>query len=490
MKVTILTVCYNNEETILNTLNSVLNQSYKNIEHIIVDGKSKDKTKIYLKKYPLKNKKIFHIKKRGVYNALNYGIRKASGDILHILHADDIYNHPDIISNVVKIAKKRKEQIFTSDVTFFNGTRFYSITRFFSAKYFTKNKIFSGIMPPHTGLFFKKKVYKNFLYEEKYKIAGDFALLLDVIVKSKIDFFYTGLLSVRMRSGGISNKNIHSYLITTLEIINAFKNIKFKNNLIRSLLRIPEKISQFVFLRKKIINKDFKLKYSAFFLNNFKYDFLIKNNLTYLDYDRNFIYSAMNLAFLGSYANNEIKKNKYLIHWSDGIFSRNICDLDEKIPGRAILKNLKIPKKIKKITVVGNLSKNAKSYLENLHKRNVKNIPLPYGSIDVILKKFKYKTSKNELILTTLPTPKQEILANHISEKNKYFKIICIGGSIRIASGEEKEVPNIFYNFEYLWRLRYDTKRRAERLFASFINYLIGRYVNKAFKNLKIIYEL
>ena len=108
MKITILTVCYNNQETILATLNSVLNQNYKNIEHIIIDGKSTDKTKIFLKKYPHKNKKIFYIKKRGVYNALNYGIKKATGDILHILHADDIYNSPDVISNIIKIAKKRK----------------------------------------------------------------------------------------------------------------------------------------------------------------------------------------------------------------------------------------------------------------------------------------------------------------------------------------------------------------------------------------------
>ena len=103
MKVSILTVCYNSEKTILDTLNSVLNQTYKNIEHIIVDGKSTDKTKYFLKKYSFKNKKIFHIKKKGVYNALNYGIKKATGDVLHILHADDIYQSSDTLSNIIKI---------------------------------------------------------------------------------------------------------------------------------------------------------------------------------------------------------------------------------------------------------------------------------------------------------------------------------------------------------------------------------------------------
>lgn len=490
MKVSILTVCLNNEETIIQTLNSVLNQSYKNIEHIIVDGKSTDKTKIYLKKYPLKNKKIFSIKKKGIYNALNYGIRKASGDILHILHADDLYNNADVLSNVVKIAKKRKEQILTSDVIFFKGDRLSSITRFFSAKFFLKKKIFSGLMPPHTGLFFKKEVYKNFSYEENYKIAGDFAMLLEIVLKSKINFFYTKLISVRMRSGGISNRNILSYWITTFEMINIFKNKKFNFILLRTLARLPEKVLQFFFYDKKLVNKDFKLKYSDFFFDNSSYDFYIKKNLTYSDYNRNFIYSAMNLAFLGCYAANEIKKNKYLINWPDGIFLKRHSDLNIKIPGREILRNLKIPKKIKKITVIGNLTKHSKLYLENFFNKNVKNIPVPYGNIYEILKKFVAKTSKNELIFTTLPTPKQEILADHISKKNKYFKIICIGGSINISSGEEKEVPKILSSFEYLWRLRYDTIRRTQRLIKTFIYYIIGKYINKSIKNIKIIYEL
>jgi len=89
-----------------------------------------------------------------------------------------------------------------------------------------------------------------------------------------------------------------------------------------------------------------------------------------------------------------------------------------------------------------------------------------------------------------LPTPKQEILANYIAKNNKYFKIICIGGSISIVSGDEKVVPNILYNFEFLWRLRYETWRRSKRLTQSLYNYLVGKYINKSISNLKIIYEI
>ena len=198
----------------------------------------------------------------------------------------------------------------------------------------------------------------------------------------------------------------------------------------------------------------------------------------------------MNLAFLGNYANNNIKKNQYLIHWQDGIFSKNICDLNQKTPGREILKSLKLSKNIKTITVIGNLSNNGKLYLSKIFNKDVKNINLPYGNIHKILKKFKYKTSENELIFTTLPTPKQEILADYISKNNKHFKIICIGGSISIACGDEKEVPKILENLEFIWRLRYETTRRFYRLIYTFVFYLIGKYINKSLRNLKIIYEI
>jgi glycosyltransferase involved in cell wall biosynthesis len=489
MKITILTVCYNNEKTIPETLNSVLNQTYKNIEHIIVDGKSEDKTKFFLKKYPLKNKKIYSLKKNGVYNALNYGIKKATGDIIHILHADDILQSDNTISNVINIIKQRKEKIFLSDVVFFKNNNYLSISRFYSAKYFTRDKLRFGIMPPHPGLFVKKEIYKKFLYNENYKIAGDFDFFLRTLFINKIDFFYLNLITVRMRLGGISSKNIYAYITSTLEILKSFNLNNVKSNLIHSLARIPSKVLQLFFFKKNLINKYFQIKISSFYKKNARYDFLIKKNANYLDFNENFIYSAMNLAFLGSYSKGEIKKNKHLINWPDGIFSKKISDLNIKIPGREIVRSLRIPKIIKKIIVIGNLSHNAKLFLENLYKKKIKNINVPYGDINVILKNFKYKTSKNELIFTTLPTPKQELIASYLASINKEFRIICIGGSISIACGDEKEVPKFLYSFEFLWRLRYETKRRFLRLLISLIYYVYGRFLNKKLNNLKIIYE-
>lgn len=491
MKVSIVTVCLNSESTILDTLNSVINQTYKNIEHIIVDGKSKDKTKFFLKNYSFKNKKIFFLKSNGIYNALNFAIKKATGDIIHILHADDIYQSTDTISNVVKKIKYKNEKIFLSDVIYFKKNNYSEIHRFYTSKKFLINNLRYGLMPPHTGAFIKKEIYRKFLYDENYKIAGDFDFFLRTLLINKIKFFYLDLVSVRMRLGGISNKYLYSYLRITNEIKNSFKDNDLNINITYPLFRFLGKIAQLFFFKKGEVNKSFNLKISSYYKKYSNYDFIIKKNLKKLDFNKNFIYSGINLAFLGSYASNKIKKNKYLVNWPDGLYSKKVSGINIKIPGREILKSIKIPKIIKKITVMGNLSNNSYNFLKKLFNKKIINIKLPYGNIKSIIKNIhNYKISNHELIFLTIPTPKQEMLASSLAKKNKHFKIICIGGSINIASGDEKEVPKILYRFEFLWRLRYDTLRRIIRIITNYYQYLIGKFITKKINNLKIIYEI
>ena len=170
----------------------------------------------------------------------------------------------------------------------------------------------------------------------------------------------------------------------------------------------------------------------------------------------------MNLAFLGYFANNEVFTEKVLFHWPDGVWLKRHIDID-KIPGRDLIKNLKIPKTIKKISVLGNLSPYSKKFLEDKFKLKVENKKLPFGNIEKIIQT-KIKLSKNTLTFITLPTPKQEKLAFHLAKKNSDYKIICIGASVAIASGEEKQVPNILKNYEFIWRLRSDFLRRSKRI--------------------------
>jgi len=289
-----------------------------------------------------------------------------------------------------------------------------------------------------------------------------------------------------MRTGGISGKNLQSYWISTLEIFKSFSINNLTSNLFFIIMRIPAKISQLFFYSNSQINNKFKL-----FNINFDKDYYLDNcfkilRRTYeIPYKKNFILSGMNLAFLGYYANKELFTKKTLYHWPDGIWLKRHIDI-KKIPGRDLIKTMKLPSNIKKISVLGNLSKNSQDFLSKKFKIEVKNTSLPFGSIDKIIKT-KLTLSKNEITFITLPTPKQEKLAYFLAKKNKNYKIICIGASIAMASGEEKIVPNIFKNYEFLWRLRNDFFRRSKRIFETFIYYFKGKYIDKIFHKVRFI---
>jgi len=488
MKVSIITVCLNSEKTIINTLNSVLSQNYKNIEHIIIDGGSIDNTLSIIKKYPHKNKKIVVKKNSTIYEAMNEGIKNSTGELISILNSDDFYNNDKIISEVAKIAKKSKAKIFLGDVAYFNGKNFFKITRYYSANDFNKYNFKYGMMPPHPGSFIKKEVYEKFgLYNSNYLIAADFDILVRFIKKEKIPVKILNKLITRMKTGGISGKNFKAYLVSTFEILKSLKNNNVNSNLIYSLLRIPKKLTQFFNFKQDILNKKFLIKKVLFYKEYLRENFKIITKIHKISFSKNFILSGMNLAFLGYYMKGNIKEHPNLINWPDGLFSKIFGIEIQKIPGREILKLLALKKsKISEIIVLGNLGKIQKKYLEKLYNKKVTNKNLPYGNINVIKKSINLRLKANQLCFITLPTPKQEQLAYELAKANKYFKIICIGASINIGSGVERPVPKLFSNFEFLWRLRYETFRRSLRLLETFFYFFYGRFISGKIKNLNV----
>lgn len=488
MKISIITVTLNSDQTIRDTLNSVFSQTYKNIEHIIVDGGSNDQTLSILKRYPNKKKKIFIKNDFGIYKAINYGIKKSSGEYICILNSDDIFQSNDTIKDIVKIINKNKNsKIFLGNVAYFDNSDYYKITRFYSSNGFKKWKMKFGLMPPHPASIIKKEIYnKHGLYNENFRIAADFEFFLRLFVIKNENFKLINKTSVRMRSGGISGKNIKSYWISTIEILKSFQLNKLSSNLLFIIMRIPAKINQLFFYNSERINRNFSL-FNFQFEDNYynENSFKILGEIKKIPFKNNFILSGMNLAFLGYFANKEVFAKKVLFHWPDGIWLKRHINI-EKIPGRDLIKNLKIPKEIKRILVLGNLTKVSKDYLEKKFKLEVDNKELPFGSIKKILKT-KIKLSKKTLTLITLPTPKQEKLAFYLSENNSEYKIICIGASVSIASGEEKQVPNILKNYEFVWRLKNDFFRRSKRIIETFYYYIKGKYINKVFHKTRFI---
>lgn len=481
MKFSIITPCLNAEHTIRLTLNSILSQSYRNIEHVIVDGGSIDRTKEIIKKYPHANKKIYTLKKSSIYQAINLGIKKSTGDIVCILNADDIFNSNTIIEMLAKIIKRKKYDMYLGNVVFFKNTDFAFPVRFYGATKYKREMILNSLMPPHPGCFVKRQVYDKFcLYNENLKVASDYNFFLQTLIKFKLKFYVINKTVVRMKLGGVSTRNVFSFFYNSFEIFKSFKINKIDVPYLSIILRIPFKLGQYVFLNVKKLNKEFefpKIKFEKDYFESREIK-IIKNINRIIN--KNFVISAMNLAFLGSYAQKKVSLYKELYHWPDGVFAyRNFRS--KKIAGRDFFKNIKLPMAINKIIVLGNLSKKSHNYLTKKFALPIKHIELPYASVEIICKSIKLRLSKNSLVFITLPTPKQEILAEFLTKNNKFFKIICIGASIAMLSGEEAPVPKFLYKLEFLWRLKFETRRRILRLATTYYHYMIGKFINKSF---------
>ena len=481
MKISIITVCHNSEKTLIDTLNSVLSQSYSDIEHIIVDGMSSDKTHEIIKEYNHHDKKIIIESDNGIYDAMNKGINAATGEIITILNSDDIYQSRNVISEIVEDIKldNNNHDIFLGDVVFFKEKNFSFVRRFYSSKYFKPWMLKIGLMPPHPSSFIKKKIYdENGLYDSNLKLAADFDIFLRFLLLKKIRYKYLSKIVVRMRMGGASGKNLSSYLLSSKEILYSLKKNNQSSNIFKILIRIPSKFFQFAnILNQKRFNKGFVLS-KNYFKNN---EGLLQNinlitNIASLPIEKNFILSGMNLAFLGFYSKGEIKITHNFYNWPDGIFVKSLKITIKKMAGRVLINKLIIPKSINKINVIGNLSNRSKEYLENKFKRPIVNHVMPYAPISKLVN-YLPLLDKDDLTFITLPTPKQEQLAIELQQLNKDYKIICIGASVAIASGEEKQIPSFLekLNLEFMWRLRTDTIRRVIRLLTSLAYYLNGR---------------
>ena len=483
MKLSIITPTLNSDKSIAYTLNSVFKQTFKNVEHIIVDGGSTDNTLDIVKKHKIKQKIIIK-KKSSIYEAINIGIKNSTGDYVLILNSDDILNSPQIIKKIISKIKKTKAKIIFGDVCYHDDFDYRKIIRYYNSKNFRPWMMYFGLMPPHTGAVIHRDIYAKYkLYDPKFKIAGDFEFFLRLFLIKKAKFITLKSCVTRMRTGGVSGRNIFSHITSSKEIVSSFKKNKIKCLSILIYLRFIAKVHQLFFFNKKKLNKEFKNSIDTYYFKISKFDFKIIKSLKSLNLRKNFILSALNLAFLGSYSKGDISTFDELVNWPDGIFAKFFDKKLKKIPGRDIVRKLFIPKYIKKITVIGNLSKKSELFLEKSYHRKINKINLPFGNVSTITKNLNYKIRKDELIFITLPTPKQEQVAKYLKERNLYFKIICIGGSINIASGEEKEVPNYISKLEFLWRLRYDSFRRINRLFNTFSYYLLSALITKKFKN-------
>ncbi len=246
MKISVITVCYNSEKTIEHTIKSVINQTHKDIEHLVIDGKSSDRTMDVVNAYSDKIDYIISETDRGIYSAINKGILQASGDIISILHSNDIFYDNQTLKKIDNFFNKRKIDFLISSVCFKKDFSKESIHRLYNSKYFKPWMLRFGYSPPHPGFFALKNNYEKFgLYDENMKIASDFDFFVKLFSAKDVTYDITDLVTVSMSLGGLSTKGLKSYILTTNEIRRSLKKNKILSNYFFVCIRFFIKIFQF-----------------------------------------------------------------------------------------------------------------------------------------------------------------------------------------------------------------------------------------------------
>ncbi len=474
-KISIITIVKNGMPFINDSLESFKSQNYKNKELIVVYTNSEDMTLNVLKSKKFIKKIYIDNFSKNIYGSINIGLKHAEGDLIGILHSDDIFYDKNVLSNVIKDYKNSNFDLAYGDIIISKKNEIDNPLRLWKSGKFSSSKLKYGWMPPHTSIFINKKLKKR-KYSTEYKVSADYDYLLRLFRK-KIKINYLSNFTTIMRTGGLSSKYLFLKFVEDNKILKKHYKLYF----IVSILKVLRKLNQFFFiggfLKQNNFLKPFVRK---------KYKFI--NNANKILKEKNFVLSAFNMAFL-SFVHNKIsfnEKNLYL--WPDGILSKFLININ-KIPGRKILSNLKLDQSIKDVYLISSKNlKNIEYIKKKFENKKFYFIDAPYGDAKDIFKKIYKKVRSvqpNSLLLLGLPTPKQEILASKILNMSDNIKIICFGGAINYNSKDTKIPPKIFENyFESLWRLQNDTFRRSIRLFYSLIVFL-KRFLFGEFKDLK-----
>ncbi|OEE68078.1 glycosyl transferase [Enterovibrio norvegicus FF-33] len=244
MKVSIITATYNSAKTITDTLRSLELQTYPDIEYIIVDGNSSDETLEIISKNCTRISKVISEPDNGIYDALNKGIRAATGDIVGFLHSDDLFAYEDAVADIVSTIKESNADAVYSDLQYVDKLDTNKVLRYWKSKEYKRESMKYGWMPPHPTFYMKKSLYEEHgLFDLSYKIAADYDSLLRYLWKGEITLCYVPTVTIKMRVGGASNRSISNIIHKTKEDIRALNNSEVpwaKAILVKNLSKIPQ----------------------------------------------------------------------------------------------------------------------------------------------------------------------------------------------------------------------------------------------------------
>lgn len=245
MKVSIITCCYNSEKTIRDTLNSIAIQDYHNIEHLIIDGGSKDRTLDIVNEFKHVSKVVSESDK-GIYDAMNKGINHSTGDIIGILNSDDFYTNESVIKDIVDLLSHSKAQSLYADLDYVDVLDKTKVIRKWKAGEYHPNKFHYGWMPPHPTYFVRREIYEKYgLFDLRFKSSADYEIMLRFLIKHKISLVYLPEVIVHMRAGGQSNASIKNRLHANREDALAWKHNGLNPYFFTTYLKPLRKIKQF-----------------------------------------------------------------------------------------------------------------------------------------------------------------------------------------------------------------------------------------------------
>lgn len=245
MKISIITIAYNSENSISDAINSVLSQTYPDIEYIIVDGKSKDKTVEIVKSYGNKISKFVSEPDKGIYDALNKGIEMASGDVVGFMHSDDLFADEHVIEKVARLFKEKDVDSIYGDLNYVYKNDTNKILRYWKSDEFSLSRLKFGWMPPHPTFYVKRKIYEKYGgFDIDFKISSDYDSMLRFLGKYKISTAYLPEVMIKMRVGGASNRSLKNIIQKSTEDFRAIRKNKF-GNIFTLIFKNLRKVKQF-----------------------------------------------------------------------------------------------------------------------------------------------------------------------------------------------------------------------------------------------------
>ena len=251
MKISLITVTFNSAETLRDTMQSVLNQTFKDIDYIIVDGNSKDGTLDIVKEFePLFEGRLRWVSEpdKGIYDAMNKGVKMAQGDVVGILNSDDFFASDHVLQTVADaFAGNPALDGVYADVRYVNWQDTSKTVRIFSGKDFKREKLCWGKMPPHPSFYVKRSCYNRFgLYSLDYPICSDYDMFVKMIWVGNINTLYINDVFVNMRSGGTSSNGVKVHRKIMRERMRCVREHKMPSNFFKQSWRYLQRIMSLI----------------------------------------------------------------------------------------------------------------------------------------------------------------------------------------------------------------------------------------------------